>query len=280
MLKSKSSIGQMLLKSLTSEQISNLLTVVSASTDLNMYMEEFEKIDIDMATTVKKILAAQKDSAGRGKTKRLASVQRIMEFWHSLWRNWDDIVSEVGDEDGKYAVQDQHWEPPYFDGWSLAQDLEPVAEDMLSLIKDVYGEVDDPDFFLKALEEIDAQIGFYPEWMGVEHGEPCGLEEKVTRCVLKWLWLSSQHERNPGQTLAEKAFDLADRFEMVALDENAFIDFLSGFRTTGAGKFMNFLKEVIMVWIWTTPILPGTISTMITKSGLIRVNTLKPAANT
>ena len=109
MPKSKSSVGQMLLKSLTSEQISNLLTVVSASMDLNTYMEKFEKIDPDMATTVKKILAAEKDPARRGRTKRLASVQRNMEFWHSLWCNWDDIISEVGDEDGPINQGSARW---------------------------------------------------------------------------------------------------------------------------------------------------------------------------
>ncbi|MBW2671014.1 MAG: hypothetical protein JRD87_14260, partial [Deltaproteobacteria bacterium] len=67
MRKRKYSIGQILMKSLTSEQIAGLLTVVSASTDLNIYMKKFEKIDPDMATTVKKILAADQDSASRGK---------------------------------------------------------------------------------------------------------------------------------------------------------------------------------------------------------------------
>jgi len=49
----------MLMKSLTTEQIANLLTVVSVSTDLNIYMEKFEKNDPDMAMTVKKILDAE-----------------------------------------------------------------------------------------------------------------------------------------------------------------------------------------------------------------------------
>ena len=154
MAKRKYSIGQILMKSLTSEQITGLLTIVSASTDLNIYMEKFEKIDPDMAMTVKKILAADKDSASRDETRRLTSLQRTMEYWSSLWRNYDDIVSEVGDEEGKYAVQDHHWEEPYFDGGSLALDLEPIADDMLTLMADVYDEVDDPDLFLNALEEI------------------------------------------------------------------------------------------------------------------------------
>lgn len=225
MPKRKSSIGEMLMKSLTSEQIGSLLTAVSASSDLNIYMDKFEKMDPDMATTVKKVLALDQGSANRGETRRLASLQRTMETWFSLWRNFDDILSEVGDEDGKYAAQDNHWESPYFDGWRLARDLEPIAEELLTLIEEVYDQVNDPDLFSKALDEIDDQIGLYPEWMGVEYGEPFVLQEKLTQCVLKWLWLSSQHERHPGRTFAEKAFSLKNSFEMVALDGNAQTDF-------------------------------------------------------
>lgn len=243
MAKKKYSIGQMLMKSLTSEQIAGLLTVVSASTDLNIYMEKFEKIDPDLAMTVKKILDEDQDSSGRGKTGRLTSLQRTMEFWFSLWRNYDDIISEVGDEEGKYAVQDHHWEAPYFDGWGLARDLEPIAEDMLTLMEDVYDEVDDPDLFLEALKEIDDQIGSYPEWMGADHGEPCVLEEKLTQCVLKWLWLSSQHEKDPGQTFAKKAFGLENTFEMVALDKNEFIDFFIQLPDGVCREIYVFLKE-------------------------------------
>jgi len=170
MPKRKYSIGQMLMKSLTSEQIAGLLTAVSASTDLNIYMEKFEKIDPDMAMTVKKILAADQDSASRGKTGRLTSLQRTMEHWFSLWRNYDGIISEVGDEEGKYAVQDHHWETPYFDGSSLALDLEPIAEDMLTLIEDVYDEVDDPDLFLEALEEIVTKSAHIPNGWALTMG--------------------------------------------------------------------------------------------------------------
>jgi len=248
MPKKKSSIGQMLMKSLTPEQIESLLTVVSASIDLNMYMDKFEKKDPDMATTVKKILAADQDSASKGETKRLASFQlasfqRTMAHWRSLWRNYDDIISEIGDEDGKYAAQEHHWESPYFDGWSLARDLEPIAEDMLMLIEDVYEEEDDPDLFMNALEEIDDQIGSYPEWMGAEHGEPCVLEEKLTQCVLKWLWLSLEHEKNPGQTFADKVYSLENDIKMVRLDEKTLMGFFVQLPDGVCREIYEFLKS-------------------------------------
>ena len=175
MLRKKVNIGQMLVKSLTSEQITDLLTVILSSSDLNLHMEKLEETDPDMAAAVKRILALGSDSKGGSKAKLLASLKRTMESWESLWQSYDDIISQVGDEDGRYAVEDHHWEPPYFDGSSLAYDLEPIAEKMLTIMDEVYDEVNDPDLFHNALEEIDVQIRSYPEWMGVEHGEPCVL---------------------------------------------------------------------------------------------------------
>jgi len=149
----------------------------------------------------------------------------------------------LGDEDGKYAVQDHHWEEPYFDGWSLADDLEPIAKDMLGLIEDVYDEVNDPDVFLDALEELEDQIGSYPEWMGVEHGEPCALQASMTQCVLKWLWLSSQHERHPGRSFAEKTISLENAFEMVALDEEALTAYYDRLPDDVCREIYEFLQE-------------------------------------
>ncbi|MBW1960887.1 MAG: hypothetical protein JRH18_12940 [Deltaproteobacteria bacterium] len=243
MPKNKSTVGQMLVKALTLEQIASLLTVVSDSTGLNRFMDECIKIDPDMAVTVKKILAADQGSASKGKTKPLASLKRTMESWASLWCKFDDAISELGDEDGKYAVQDHHWESPYFDGSSLAYDLEPIAQDMLKLIEEVYSEVDDADVFSKALEEIDTRIDMYPEWMGVEHGEPCILQENMTQCVLTWLWLSSQHERHPGRSFAEKTISLENALEMVALDENAMAGFFTKLPDDACRQIYEFLQE-------------------------------------
>jgi len=243
MPKNKPTIGKMLVESLTSEQIAGLLTVVSGSADLNQFMDKFTKIDPDMAATVKKILVANQGSIGRGKAKPVVSLKRTMEFWASLWRRFDDTLAELGDEDGKYAVQDHHWEEPYFDGSSLADDLEPIAKEMLKLIDDVYDEVNDPDVFLNALQEMEDQIGLYPEWMGVEHGEPCVLEENMTQCVLKWQWRSSGRDTDPGRSLAEKTISIGNDFELVALGEKSISEFFFQLPDDVCREIYQFLQE-------------------------------------
>ena len=105
MPKRKPNIGQKLIESLTSDQVAGLLTVFSSSTDFNVHMDKIEKIDPDTASTVKRVMDIDKGAQGRGKAKPLASAKRTMEYWCSLWRNWNEIVSQVGDEEGEYAVK-------------------------------------------------------------------------------------------------------------------------------------------------------------------------------
>lgn len=231
--KAKQKIGELLMTSLTSDQITSLLDVVFLKTDVYQYMDRFKKTDPDMAETVQNFLNMRDEQIKRPKTLRIASNQRIIEHWNSLWRHWYDIVSEVGDEEGKYAVQEAHWEPPYFDGSLLADDLEPISSDMLGLVDEVYEFIDEPDLFFEALEVISDNILSYPEWMGAESYEGCSLEKNATRCVLKWLWLSIQNDSNPGKAFLDKADKIEVSFEMVGLDDNECIDF-----------FANLPKEV------------------------------------
>ena len=221
----KIKIGQLLLESLTKEQIACMLDVVASAGGLKSFMDDFRKADPDLAATVDNVLKDGRSTAD-GKTKnRLASHQRTLEYWNSLWRHWHEIVAELGDEDGTYAVQDHHWEEPYFAGASFASDLEPIARDMLDLIDDVYESIEDPELFIEALEEIEENIGSYPEWMGAEYGDPLELEKYSTLCVLKWLWSGLEHEPHPGITLLEKVIDIEEIFKLVYLNRNAWVEF-------------------------------------------------------
>jgi hypothetical protein len=192
---------------------------------MNRYTDRFKKADPDMAETVGKILRTDDDKHRKRPVVRLASDQRTIEHWNSLWSHWDTLVLDVGNEEGKYAVQEVHWEPPYFDGFALADDLDRVAVDMLRLIDDVYDLVEDPDLFSEALDVIDSNISSYPEWMGVEYDERSMLGANATRCVLKWLWLSSRNNTLPGKIFLDKVYEIENHCNMVSLDKNESVDF-------------------------------------------------------
>jgi hypothetical protein len=177
-----------------------------------------------MATTVDDILKGGTKADGKTQS-RPVSHKRTMEYWNSLWRHWHEILADVGNEEGKYAVQDHHWEEPYFDGSYFASDLEPIARDMLGLIDGVYTSVKDLDLFVETLEDIETSIASYPEWMGVEYGEPCELEKNATSCVLKWLWSGLQHAPHSGISLLESVCEIEASYELVCMNQNALVDF-------------------------------------------------------
>ncbi len=216
--KVKGHIGGLLVESLTKDQIVRLLDVLFSTIDMNHYRKMFEKVDLDMAETIGKIVEMRDSETIESPGARIASDQRIIELWNSLWGRWDSLIGEVGDEDGKYATQEEHWEPPYFNGPMLADDLERIAADIFSLIDDVYDLVDDPDLFSEVLDEIDSSISSYPEGMEVEAGDGCTLGMNATRCILKWLWLSSKSETIPGKAFLDKVYEIKDLYSRFFLE--------------------------------------------------------------
>jgi len=236
-------MGQLLLESLTTDQIACLLEVVASSGNLKNLMDDFMRADSDMAATVDEVLKGAWTKANRKTKSRPVSRKRTMEYWNSLWRHWHEILADVGDEEGKYAVQDHHWETPYFDGSYFASDLEPIARDILGLIDDVYPSVDDPELFEEALESIEASISSYPEWMGAEYGEPCELEKYATRCVLKWLWSGLQHEPHSGIRLLEKVYEIEQSYELVYMNQIALADFFVNLPADSCREIYGYLRD-------------------------------------
>lgn len=220
--------GRHLIEALTSEQLESLLDTVGSKTLLEKIDKKCSGKETDMAATVKKVLTAKTASGKKNdhSNVRMASDRKIIEAWNELWSRWNDIVFEVGDEDGKYAVQERHWEPPYFDGTALAADLENVAVEMEKMIDRVYEIVNCENVFADAVEEINRAIDSYPDWMGEEDG--CSLEFYASRCVLRWLWLSSRTATTPGTVLLDKIESIDADNELVQLDRNAIIDVIAG----------------------------------------------------
>jgi len=239
----KTTVGQLLIESLTTDQIACMLEVVASAGNLKSLMDDFRRVDPDMAATVDEVLKGGLTKAN-GKTKtRPVSHERTMEYWNSPWRHWHEILADVGNEEGKYAVQDHHWEEPYFDGSYFASDLEPIARDMLGLIDDVYGSVGDPELFIVALEDIEAGIASYPEWMGVEYGEPCELENYTTRCVLRWLWSGLRHEPRSGIRLLEKVYEIEQSYELICINQNALVDFFVNLPDDSCREIYAYLQD-------------------------------------
>ncbi len=78
----KINLGQLLMESLTPDQIALLLDVVASGVDLSRYMDDLKKADPDMAATVGQVLKSRGGKAEAGEGTRLASDQRNIENWN------------------------------------------------------------------------------------------------------------------------------------------------------------------------------------------------------
>ncbi len=241
----ETTIGHLLLESLTKDQIACMLEVVASAWDIKNLMDEFMRTDPDMAATVGEVLKEVRAKTDWKTKSRPVSHKRTMEYWNSLWRQWHEILADIGDEEGKYAVQDHHWEEPYFDGFQLACDIEPIAQEMLGVIDDVYSSVKDPNLFVGALEEIEASIASYPEWMGAEYGEPVELEKNATSCVLKWQWLGLQYQPRPGIKLLAKVCEVEKSYKLVCFDQTALIDFFVNLPSDSCREIYTYLQDEV-----------------------------------
>jgi hypothetical protein len=227
MKKKKTNFGKLIIEALTEDQLASLLDVLATSGRLTAMINEIEQLEPDLAATVSQILNHPDSKPAGPAGKRIVSRRRLLENWNELWEQWQKIVAEIGDEEGKYAIQDTHWEAPYFDGYYVSEDLEQIAVDMLPLIDHLYDSVDQPDLFKDAIEEIADNIDQYPEWMGAEDGQPCVLGKHATSCVLMWLMNASKKDPVPGMILIEQLCELLETYYTVELDADALVDWFT-----------------------------------------------------
>lgn len=206
------SIGMRLVEALTGEQIVRLLDAVFMIWDKERVKELVSVVGEDVASTLSRLL----DPRGSPR-ERVVSDDKIMEEWRGLWEEWEEVVSELGLEHGRYVFQVHHWEEPYFATESFSADLDRVAEKMLPLLDRVnkIGE-EDEDVFEGALVEIESGIKGYPDWMGADQ-EGCELGPATTQCVLTWGWLST----SSAPDLVKRTTDLNNRFRIVRLCQAA-----------------------------------------------------------
>ena len=135
---------------------------------------------------------------------------KILQEWKRVWEDWNGVISEACDEEGKYVIQEHHWEQPYFDPLSVTGDLEPIAARMATLLPRVFDEDLDPDFsFAEAVaESVDEITSSLPEWMSPFDCESFCLGPKATGCLVEWELRSCRRE---GQSL----FHLIDNLRVL-----------------------------------------------------------------
>lgn len=211
-------MGKRIIRSITGDQLATLLDLVCRPTVLLSVLKDMKRIDADLAKTIEKIMTREEDSPRHTSLPEIASERKTLETWRALWKKWDAIVSEVGDENGRYAEQEEEWDTPSFDGYALANDLEAVAGQMAVLMDEIFRLVDEPDLFKDALLEIGSNIDSYPEWMGVDDFEGCELGEKTTRCILKWIWLACEEADNRGEAFLKEVHEVESAHDMVSLN--------------------------------------------------------------
>lgn len=210
------SVGMRVLDALTREQMVHLLdTVVGVWGGKGMH-ELLGALDEDVASTLTRVMDPE---AAPG--ERIVSDDKKMEEWRGLRHQWEEIVSELGGEDRRYAEYEHHWEEPYFAAEAFMYDLDLVAEQMVPLVESIYeiGDEED-DWFEGALADIEDGIKGYPDWMGADQ-DYCTLGSQTSHCVLKWGQLAAG---SAGDLIARIA-EMQGRLKIVKLNSGATIEF-------------------------------------------------------
>lgn len=217
----------LLSRGLSEKEVQRVLACALLVLDERERERLFARLGAQTGATLRRLLA----SRTRGtKAPPFPGSAKIREEWDKAWSEWEACVAESGDEDGRYVVREHHWEEPYLDGSSLAQDLEPLAARMRKLLERVMDEELDPDFsFLAAIRELDAEIGSgLPEWMDPSSGDGCPLGPEVTGCLLEWEWRAQRHDGRSAFELVDAIRKVESSAKTVSLDDDTIARFIGG----------------------------------------------------
>ena len=124
-------LGKRLLKALTKDQLARLLSAIFHLLSEQKIRDLLRIVDPDIKSTLSQLLTKKKP-------EKIISDQKFIEEWHKLWAEWNNIVSDVGDEEGSYVFQEYHWEEPYFDCSALSLDLDKVASKMYPCLEKIH----------------------------------------------------------------------------------------------------------------------------------------------
>jgi hypothetical protein len=219
---------ELLSHALSEEEIQRVLACALLVLDERGREHLFARLGAETSATLRKLLASR--ARGRMKAPPSPGSAKIREQWDKAWSEWEACVAESGDEDGRYVVREHHWEEPYLDASSLAQDLEPLAARIRKILERMMDEELDPDFsFLAAIQEVDGEIGSgLPEWMDPSSGDGCPLGPEATSCLLEWEWRAHRRDGRSAFELADAIRKVEASAKIVSLDAGTIARFIGG----------------------------------------------------
>jgi hypothetical protein len=235
-VKPQASLGSRIFEALTETEIFQLLDELFAvlsdeqrsRSDSSGVSLVFSKLKLDTKATLTQILTPPQTIESEQTAKaQPTSLAKLSQTWSQLWREWNEIIWEASQEEGKYIVQERHWEEPYFDNYTLVEDLEAIAKQMKPLVKTAFDNnfSYDDGFALNLLSaESDISDGI-PDWMEIRDG--IHLEGTITHCLLEWEWLLAQEQGQDGFKFAQNIRKWEEKFVHISLDGDAIIDFCS-----------------------------------------------------
>jgi hypothetical protein len=227
-VKPQASLGSQIFAALTETEISQLLDELFAVISDEQRSTVFAKLQPDTQATLTQILTPPQTIESEKTAKaQPTSLAKLAQTWSELWREWNDIIWEASQDEGKYIVQEHHWEEPYFDNCTLVEDLEAVATKMKPLVKTAFdNNFSYDDGFAVSLLSAESDISDgIPDWIGIHDG--IHLEAAITHCLLEWEWLLAQEQGQDGFKFAQNIREWEETFVHISLDGDAVIDFCS-----------------------------------------------------
>ena len=218
-------LASRLFGALAQHEILQLINALFEVLSPELQKRAIARLSDDTQQTIEQILASPPTE--QAPATEIVSRERQIQTWEQLWKDWEEIVWEASEENGKYIEQEADWEPPYFDETTFTEDLERVAEKMRPLVQLVFASDVAPEYdFFKALLEVEAEVsGALPDW--IELTEGLWLGPQLSFCTLQWEWLSLQQQGEDAFGFVRKIRQYERQFREVALDENSVLDFLA-----------------------------------------------------
>jgi len=204
---------QKLIKGLTSGQIADLLMQI-----LNEMSEEERrqfagKLEPDIAEVFTSAVVSPKDVE---ETEEIPTTDaKFLQEFRSVAGDIHGIIMEVGDEEGEYILQEYHWEPPSFDPYKLAEDIDECAQKLLPMLERAASTgQEDENLFMDMCQAVTEMIEYYPDYIYTEEG--VFFNQAATECAVVWLDLHSETETQ----FLDKILELINADHCVSFEES------------------------------------------------------------